>query len=139
MSWAPVLGRLVAGEDLDRDDAAWAMRQILGGEATPAQLAAFAVALRAKGETIAELSALADTMLEFATPIEISDHAVDIRVRRIREAAAVRSDDALRGQLADAGRDGDGRRPKLEARALRRPGAASRPAEEEEQLELLHR
>ncbi|GAA3618262.1 anthranilate phosphoribosyltransferase [Microlunatus ginsengisoli] len=78
MSWAPVLGRLVAGEDLDRDDAAWAMRQILGGEATPAQLAAFAVALRAKGETIAELSALADTMLEFATPIEISDHAVDV-------------------------------------------------------------
>ena len=46
--------------------------------ATPAQIAGFAVALRAKGETVEELTGLADTMLEFATPIEIAGPAVDV-------------------------------------------------------------
>ena len=76
--WPDVLAELAGRRDLDRDAAAWAMREILAGEATPAQLGAFVVALRAKGETVEELSAMADIMLEFATPIEISDHAVDV-------------------------------------------------------------
>lgn len=78
LTWSGVLAELAGRRDLSRESAAWAMRQILGGEATPAQLGAFAVALRAKGETVEELSALADTMLEFATPIEIGAHAVDV-------------------------------------------------------------
>jgi anthranilate phosphoribosyltransferase len=57
---------------------AWAMRQILGGEATSAQLAAFVVALRSKGETVAELTALVEVMLEFATPITVPGPAVDV-------------------------------------------------------------
>ena len=77
-TWPAVLGELIAGQDISGESAGWAMRQILSGEATPAQLAAFVVALRAKGETVEELSALADTMLEFATPIEITEHAVDV-------------------------------------------------------------
>ncbi len=77
-SWPSVLGRLVAGTDLSSDDAAWAMHQIFVGEATAVQLAAFAVALRAKGETVEELSAMADTMLAFATPIDVPTDAVDI-------------------------------------------------------------
>ncbi|HET9649412.1 MAG TPA: anthranilate phosphoribosyltransferase, partial [Microlunatus sp.] len=78
MTWSGVLTELAARRDLTRESAGWAMRQILAGEATPAQLGAFAVALRAKGETVTELSAMADTMLEFATPIEIGEHAVDV-------------------------------------------------------------
>jgi anthranilate phosphoribosyltransferase len=78
MTWPAVLAELSGRRDLSRDEAVWAMRQILAGEATPAQLGAYAVALRAKGETVEELSAMADTMLEFATPIEIGEHAVDI-------------------------------------------------------------
>jgi anthranilate phosphoribosyltransferase len=73
-----VLTELADRRDLTRESAVWAMRQILAGEATPAQLGAFAVALRAKGETVVELAAMADTMLEFATPIEIGEHAVDV-------------------------------------------------------------
>lgn len=78
MSWPDLLGGLVRGEDQSPEAAAWAMGQILSGAATPAQLAAFVVALRAKGETVAEISGLADVMLEFATPIEIAGAAVDV-------------------------------------------------------------
>jgi anthranilate phosphoribosyltransferase len=78
MTWPQVLTELAARRDLSRESASWAMREVLAGAATPAQLGAFVVALRAKGETTEELSALADTMLEFATPIEIGGHAVDV-------------------------------------------------------------
>ena len=57
---------------------AWAMGQILNGDATPAQIAAFVIGLRCKGETVAELTGLADVMIEFATPIEIGGPAVDV-------------------------------------------------------------
>jgi anthranilate phosphoribosyltransferase len=77
-SWAEVLGGLVQSRDQSRDATAWAMEQILGGAATPAQIAAFVVALRAKGETVAEIAGLADTMLDFATPVEIGGPAVDV-------------------------------------------------------------
>jgi anthranilate phosphoribosyltransferase len=78
LSWSAVLGGLVQGRDQDRVATAWAMEQILGGEASPAQLAAFVVALRSKGETVEEIAGLADTMIDFATPIEISGPAVDV-------------------------------------------------------------
>lgn len=77
-TWSQVLGPLVAGHDLPREDTAWAMERLLSGEATPAQQAAFVVALRCKGETVDELVGLADTMLDFATPIEVPGPAVDV-------------------------------------------------------------
>lgn len=49
------------------------MAAILRGEATDAQIAAFAVALRAKGETTWELAALVRTMLRFAERVEVPD------------------------------------------------------------------
>ena len=77
-TWPGLLTRLLAGEDLDADDTAWAMREVMTGEATPAQVAAFAVALRAKGEAPAEVAGLAATMLERATPVELPVATVDI-------------------------------------------------------------
>lgn len=77
-SWPRVLSRLIAGEDLEAGETGWAMRQILAGEATPAQIAGFAVALRSKGETVDEVEGLVATMYEFAAPLSWSDRAVDI-------------------------------------------------------------
>lgn len=78
LSWPQVLGPLVAGQDVSREATAWAMEQLLSGEATQPQQVAFAVALRCKGETVEEIAGLADTMLDFATPIEVAGPAVDI-------------------------------------------------------------
>ena len=54
------------------------MEQIPNGDATPVQMAGFVVGLRSKGETVQELTGLADMMIEFATPIEIGGPAVDV-------------------------------------------------------------
>ena len=77
-TWPDLLGHLVRRVDQPAEAVAWAMRQILAGEATPAQLAAFAVALRSKGETVTELTGLVEVMLEFATPITVAEPAVDV-------------------------------------------------------------
>lgn len=76
--WPTVLGTLVRREDLDGVAAQWAMGEVMAGNATPAQIAAFAVALRAKGETAAEMSGLAGGMLAAAHRIEVPGPAVDI-------------------------------------------------------------
>jgi anthranilate phosphoribosyltransferase len=77
-TWPEVLGALVAGEDLAADQTAWAMGELLAGEATPVQVAGFAVALRAKGETIAEVTGLADAMLARANPISVPGRLLDV-------------------------------------------------------------
>ncbi|UQX87248.1 anthranilate phosphoribosyltransferase [Jatrophihabitans telluris] len=77
-SWPSILAALMAGSALSADDTAWAMDEIMAGEATPAQLAAFAVLLRAKGETPTELSGLVRTMLARAVPVVIDRPAVDV-------------------------------------------------------------
>ena len=58
-TWPDLLTRLIAGDHLSTDQAAWAMDQIMGGEASPVQVAGFLVALRAKGESVEELRGLA--------------------------------------------------------------------------------
>ncbi|MFC5146384.1 anthranilate phosphoribosyltransferase [Streptomyces aureoversilis] len=77
-SWPGLLDALLAGRDLTADDAAWAMDRIMRGEATDAQIAGFLVALRAKGETVAEISGLVRTMYEHARLIEVPGPCVDI-------------------------------------------------------------
>ena len=77
-SWPSVLSTLMAGDDLSSDQTGWAMRQVLAGDATAAQIAGFTVALRAKGETVEEVEGLVDTMYEFAAPLSYSGRAVDI-------------------------------------------------------------
>src|SRR3954467_9190737 len=54
------------------------MREVMAGEATPAQVAGFIVALRAKGESPDEVAGLAATMLELATPVTLPVECVDI-------------------------------------------------------------
>lgn len=77
-SWPALLTRLLAGVDLGAEDTGWAMDQVMSGAATPAQVAGFVVALRAKGETAAELGGLAAAMLAHARPVSVDVRAVDV-------------------------------------------------------------
>ncbi|MFB7503584.1 anthranilate phosphoribosyltransferase [Streptomyces broussonetiae] len=77
-SWPALLNGLLSGHDLAADDTAWAMDRIMRGEATDAQIAGFAVALRAKGQTVEEITGLVRTMYEHAKVIEVPGRTVDI-------------------------------------------------------------
>jgi len=77
-AWPALIGALLRREDLTAEDTAWAMDQIMAGDATPAQIAGFAVALRAKGETVVEFEGLVRTMLAHAVPISVPGPIVDI-------------------------------------------------------------
>jgi anthranilate phosphoribosyltransferase len=77
-AWPALIGALIKGETLSADETAWAMNEIMEGAATPAQIAGFGVALRMKGETPAELTGMAETMLARATPVSIPGPIVDL-------------------------------------------------------------
>jgi anthranilate phosphoribosyltransferase len=77
-SWPSLLGQLIKGESLSADAAAWAMSEIMEGAATPAQIAAFGIGLRMKGETPAEVDGLASAMLRLATPLSIPGRLTDL-------------------------------------------------------------
>jgi anthranilate phosphoribosyltransferase len=77
-TWPTVLNQLIERVDLSEDATEWAMDQVMSGEATPAQIAGFAVALRAKGETAAEISGMARAMLHHANRVDLDVRAVDI-------------------------------------------------------------
>ena len=80
--WPAVLGHLVAHQDLTADTARAAMDEILAGEASPAQLGAFVVALRMKGEAVDELNGMLDAMLAAANlvtlPPDLAGRAIDV-------------------------------------------------------------
>jgi len=76
-TWPGLLSALLRGESLTTADTAWAMGEVMAGDATPAQVAGFAVALRAKGETAAEVAGLVDVMLAEAAPVAVSGRVVD--------------------------------------------------------------
>ena len=80
MDWPALLSTLVAGTDLDATQASDALREILSGDATDAQIAAFLIGLRSKGESIVEVSAMVDAMLDAAAPIQLpaGPDAIDI-------------------------------------------------------------
>ncbi|MEU5944606.1 anthranilate phosphoribosyltransferase [Micromonospora sp. NPDC047465] len=81
-TWPHLLAALLRGEELSTADTAWAMGEIMSGAAAPAQIAGFAVALRAKGETSAELAGLVEAMLGRAVAVELPealrDTALDV-------------------------------------------------------------
>ena len=77
-TWPDLLTALLSGQDLPAEHTRWAMGEVMRGEASPVQLAGFLVALKAKGLTTAELSGLADEMLEHAHRISVPGTTVDI-------------------------------------------------------------
>lgn len=77
-SWPELLTQLLSRQDLTAQGTAWAMDQVMSGAASPAQLAAFLTALRAKGETVEEMRGLADMMLAHAHRFEVAGSALDI-------------------------------------------------------------
>ncbi len=76
--WPGTLGSLVAGEGLSRDAARAAMAEVMAGDATPAQVAALVVALRAKGETSDEITGMVEAMLEAAITVDVGMEVVDL-------------------------------------------------------------
>lgn len=77
-TWSGLLTRLLAGENLDRADTEWVMDRVMSGESSDVQLAAFTIALRAKGETPDEVAGLVSAMLAHAVRVEVPGRAVDI-------------------------------------------------------------
>jgi anthranilate phosphoribosyltransferase len=77
-SWPALIGALIRGETLTAEECSWAMGEVMDGAATPVQIAGFAVALRAKGETVSEVSGLARAMLEHAAPISVPGPVADL-------------------------------------------------------------
>lgn len=75
--WAGLLSRLVSGQSLTAEEAGGALSEVLAGNASAAQIAAFVTALRIKGETVEEMAGLVEAMLRFAEPLSVSGDVVD--------------------------------------------------------------
>lgn len=70
---------LLKQRDLSAGEMVAVMRQIMTGEATPAQIGGFLIGLRMKGETVDEIAAAATVMRELAVPVDVDrTHLVDI-------------------------------------------------------------
>ena len=73
MRFSNTLNQLIAGQNLDSDTMLETMRKVMSGELTPAQISAFLIALRVKGETVDEIAAAASVMRELSTKVNIKD------------------------------------------------------------------
>jgi anthranilate phosphoribosyltransferase len=67
----------IAGKSLSMDDATTVMREIMEGEATPAQLGAFLTALRLKGESTEEIAGMATVMREMSLHVNVDGPLLD--------------------------------------------------------------
>ncbi len=77
-NWTTLLSDLLEGQSLTVAEASRAMTAIMNGDITDARLAAFLVALRAKGESVDEVVGFRDAILSAALPLDVSTDAVDI-------------------------------------------------------------
>jgi anthranilate phosphoribosyltransferase len=71
------LPKVIGGGNLERAEAVAAMDSLMSGEATPAQIGAFLVALRMKGETADEIAGFAQVMREKATRVNAPEGVID--------------------------------------------------------------
>lgn len=69
--WPGVLTRLLGGSSLDASEAETVLGQVLSGQAQPTQIAAMAIALRAKGESVEEMTGFVRAMVEHAVPLRL--------------------------------------------------------------------
>lgn len=76
-SWPETFEKLLSGDGLSRAEAHGAMAQIMAGDASEAQIAAFLVALRAKGETADEMTGFVDAMAEASVTVDVGEPVVD--------------------------------------------------------------
>ena len=67
------LARIIDHREIFHDEMLTLMRRIMSGEMSPVMIAAFAMGLRVKMETIGEIAAAAQVMREFATPVNVAD------------------------------------------------------------------
>lgn len=77
-NWTAILSDLLEGRSLAVAEASRAMTDIMNGDVSDARLAAFLVALSAKGESVDEVVGFRDAILSVALPIDVSTDAVDI-------------------------------------------------------------
>ena len=77
-AWPDLFATLAARQDLSTDQTSWAMSEIMTGAASTPKIAAFLLGLKTKGESVVELTALADTMLAHAVRIEVPGRTLDI-------------------------------------------------------------
>ena len=75
--WPTVLGHLASGTDLGRLEAGAALADVLEGNATPAQIAAFIFGLRCKGETVEEMTGLVAAMLAASERVVVPEGLAD--------------------------------------------------------------
>jgi len=71
------IDRIASGHDLDSGEASAVLAEIVEGNASDAQAAAFLIALRTKGETVEEIAGLAATLRELAVKVDAGDDLVD--------------------------------------------------------------
>jgi anthranilate phosphoribosyltransferase len=76
--WPELLNSLIEGADLGRAGAHAAMTEIMEGRASEAQIAALMIGLRAKGETVAEMTGLVDAMYDAAITVDAGSDVVDV-------------------------------------------------------------
>ncbi len=78
MDIKPALHKLGCGADLDPDEMSAAMETIMEGQASPAQIGAFLMGLRVKGETAAEIGAAVAILRHKMVPVKAPETAIDI-------------------------------------------------------------
>ncbi|MGH2808459.1 MAG: anthranilate phosphoribosyltransferase [Actinomycetota bacterium] len=76
-AWGRTISHVLGGNPLSEDEAAAAMAEIMEGAATPAQIAGFVVALRARGETIDEVVGLVKVMREYGEKVTVAGEVLD--------------------------------------------------------------
>ena len=129
-NWPIVLAGLSEGRDLDSKTAETVLISVLNGEATDAQLAAFLVALRQKGETVDELSGLVHAMRSACIPISCPPETIDLvgaGGSPMGQKAALNVSTIASFVAAGAGASALGARPPLAYRVHRRRAAAASP------------